>query len=197
MKSPERAGASLWPAMNVRSRSSLFILLGAVEIVLGLIAIIWPAVAAVSIAILLGILLLVQGGVALASAFAARGWRLFRRLLLSFVSGLAGVYLLAYPEEGVVGLTVALVIVLFVAGALALLAGLLGERNGVLIAGGLFDIVIGALVWAHLPSSASWAIGLLVGCFFLANGIETLSSGLDARRGERRASVGEQVMAGA
>ena len=50
MKSPERAGASLWPAMNVRSRSSLFILLGAVEIVLGLIAIIWPAVAAVSIA---------------------------------------------------------------------------------------------------------------------------------------------------
>ncbi len=179
------------------SRSTLFILLGGIEIVLGAIAIIWPAVAAVSIAILLGTLLLVQGGVALASAFAAHGWRLFRRLLLSFVSGLAGVYLLVYPEEGVVGLTIVLVIVLFSAGALAVAAGLIVERNGVLIAGGLFDIAIGALVWAHLPSSASWAIGLLVGCFFLANGIETLSSGLDARRDERRTRPGKQVMAGA
>lgn len=183
--------------MNKRSRSALFILLGGAEIVLGVIAIVWPAVAAVSIAILLGTLLLVQGGVALVAAFAARGWRLFRRLVVSFMSSLAGLYLLVYPEEGVVGLTVVLVIVLFVAGALALVAGLVGERNGVLIAGGLFDIVIGALVWAHLPSSASWAIGLLVGCFFLANGIETLSYGVDARRAERRARVGEQVMAGA
>jgi uncharacterized membrane protein HdeD (DUF308 family) len=179
------------------ARSTLFILLGAVEILLGLIAIVWPAVAAVSIAILLGTLLLVQGGVALVSAFAARGWRLFRRLLLSFVSGLAGVYLLAYPEEGVVGLTVVLVIVLFVAGALALAAGLIGERNGVLIAGGLFDIVIGALIWAHLPSSASWAIGLLVGCFFFANGIETMSFGVDVRRGSRQNRPRGEVMAGA
>ena len=197
MKSPESAGASLWPAMNLRSRSTLFILLGAVEIVLGLIAIVWPAVAAISIAILLGVLLLVQGGVALVSAFAAHGWRLFRRLLLSFVSGLAGVYLLAYPEEGVVGLTVVLVLVLFIAGALVLAAGLMGERSGVLIAGGLFDILIGALIWAHLPSSASWAIGLLVGLYFVASGIETMSFGLDVRREGRREGVGEGAMAGA
>jgi uncharacterized membrane protein HdeD (DUF308 family) len=183
--------------MNVRSRSALFILLGAVEIVLGLIAIIWPAVAAVSIAILLGTLLLVQGGVALVSAFAARGWRLFRRLLLSFVSGLAGVYLLAYPEEGVIGLTVVLVLVLFFAGAVALAAGLIGERSGALIAGGLFDILIGALIWAHLPSSASWAIGLLVGLYFLAGGAETMSFGLDVRKEGRRAGVTEGAIAGA
>jgi uncharacterized membrane protein HdeD (DUF308 family) len=197
VKSPELAAASLGTPMNMRSRSTLFILVGAVELVLGLIAIIWPAVAAVSIAILLGTLLLLQGGVALVSAFAARGWSLFRRLLLSFVSGLAGVYLLAYPEEGVVGLTVVLVLVLFAAGALALAAGLIGERQGVLIAGGLFDILIGALIWAHLPSSASWAIGLLVGLYFFASGIETMSFGLDVRREGRRGSVGEGAMAGA
>jgi uncharacterized membrane protein HdeD (DUF308 family) len=179
------------------ARSTLLILLGAVEILLGLIAIVWPAVAAVSIAILLGALLLVQGGVALVSAFAARGWGLFRRLLLSVVSGFAGVYLLAYPEEGVVGLTAVLVIVLFAAGAIALVAGLSGERNGVLIAGGLFDIVIGALIWAHLPSSASWAIGLLVGCFFFANGIDTISFGVDVRRGSRQNRLKGQVLAGA
>jgi uncharacterized membrane protein HdeD (DUF308 family) len=183
--------------MNAGTRSTLFIILGAVELVLGLIAIIWPAVAAVSIAILLGTLLLVQGGVALVTAFTARGWRMFRRLLLSIVSGLAGFYLLVYPEEGVVGLTIMLVIVLFVAGALALAAGLLGERNGVLIAGGLFDILIGALVWAHLPSSASWAIGLLVGFYFFATGIETISFGVDVRRTRGQASVREGAMAGA
>lgn len=169
------------------------------EIVIGVIAIVWPAAAAVSIAILLGTLLLVEGGVALVSAFAARGWQLLGRLLWSIVSGLAGIYLLAYPDEGVVGLTALLVIVMFVAGVVFLAAGLLGDENrGLLLAVGALDVIVGALVWAELPSSATWAIGLLVGFHFLARGIELTTFGLDLRRKAKRGTgIGETAMGSA
>lgn len=155
---------------NPRS-AALILGVGAVEIVIGVISIVWPAAAAVSIAIFLGILLLVEGGVALVGAFAARGWQLLGRLLWSIVSGLAGIYLLAYPDERVVGLTALLVIVMFIAGFALLATGLLGDENrGLLLVVGGLDIIVGALIWAGLPSSADWAIGLLVGIDLLFAG---------------------------
>jgi uncharacterized membrane protein HdeD (DUF308 family) len=189
----------LAPAEQSSPRSAgLLIGVGAVKIAVGLIAIVWPAVAAVSLAILLGCLLLIEGGVALVGAYAARGWQLLGRLVWSVVSGLAGVYLIVYPDEGVIGLTAALVIVMFVAGAAMLAAGLLGDENrGLLIAVGAVDIVAGALIWANLPSSAGWAIGLLVGCHFLASGIETTSFGLDLRRRTKQGPrIGGQATVG-
>lgn len=177
----------------MRSRPGWVLVAGLVEIVLGLIAILWPAVASVSVAILLGILLLISGGVALVAAFAARGWHLFGRLLWSFVSGLGGLYLLVFPDEGLVGLTALLVIVMFLTGTAFVALALFGGGNrGVLLAVGAIDILVGAFVWAELPSSASWAIGLLVGFHLLARGIETTTFGLTLRReSTRRASTGE------
>ena len=193
---PHSLGAGLSGPRRDASRSAaLLIALGAVEIVLGVIAIVWPAVAAVSIAILLGTLFLIEGGVALVSAFAARGWHLLGRLVWSFVSGLAGIYLIAYPEGGVVGLTVVLVIVLFIAGVLLVGTGLLGDENrGVMLAAGAWNIAFGALIWANLPSSASWAIGLLVGLHFLVGGVRTASSGLEARREKRDPRIREEAL---
>jgi uncharacterized membrane protein HdeD (DUF308 family) len=169
---------------------------GLVEIVLGLIAILWPAVASVSVAILLGILLLISGGVALVGAFAARGWHFFGRLLWSFVSGLGGLYLLVFPDEGLVGLTALLVIVMFLTGSAFVALALFGGGNrGVLLAVGAIDIIVGAFVWAELPSSASWAIGLLVGFHLLARGIETMTFGLSLRRESTRgASTGQAAV---
>jgi uncharacterized membrane protein HdeD (DUF308 family) len=96
---PHSLGSGLSGPRRTGSRSAaLLVALGAAEIVLGLIAIVWPAVASVSIAILLGCLFLVEGGVALVGAFTARGWQLLGRLVWSFVSGLAGIYVIANPE---------------------------------------------------------------------------------------------------
>lgn len=184
---PHPLGAGLSGSRRDASRSAaLLIALGAVEIVLGVIAIVWPAVASVSIAILLGTLFLIEGGVALVSAFAARGWHLLGRLVWSFVSGLAGIYLIADPEGGVVGLTVVLVIVLFISGVALVGTGVLGDQDrGLLLTVGALNIVCGGLIWANLPSSASWAIGLLVGLHFLAGGVRTAWSGIELRRETR------------
>ena len=168
---------------HVTSRPGWILAAGLVEIILGLISIVWPAVASVSIAILLGVLLLISGGVALVTASAARGWHLLGRLLWSFVSGLGGLYLLVYPEEGLVGLTAILVIVMFLAGTAFVGLALFGGGNrSLLLAAGAIDVLVGVLIWAELPSSASWAIGLLVGFHLLARGIETTTFGLTVRR---------------
>jgi uncharacterized membrane protein HdeD (DUF308 family) len=193
---PHSLGAGLSGPLRAGSRSTaLLIALGGVEIALGLIAIVWPAVASVSIAILLGCLFFVEAGVVLVSAFFARGWQLLGRLVWSFVSGLAGIYLIAYPEGGVVGLTVILVILLFLAGVSLVGTGLLGDENrGLLMAVGALNIVFGALIWANLPSSASWAIGLLVGLHFLASGLRTAWSGLELRREKRGPGIREGAL---
>jgi uncharacterized membrane protein HdeD (DUF308 family) len=157
--------------------------LGAVELVLGLVAIVWPAVAGVSIAILLGSLLVAAGAVGVASAFAAAARHALLRLLLAGASLAAGVYLLVDPNRGLIGLTKLLVLLLFLSGAALLAAGVLGSENrAMLVAAGTFDVLLGGLVWAELPSSASWALGLLVGLHFLASGIQTTTAGLVLRR---------------
>jgi uncharacterized membrane protein HdeD (DUF308 family) len=154
-----------------------------VEIALGLVAIAWPTVASVSVAILLGILLLISGGVDFVTAFAARGWHLFAHLLWSFISGLGGLYVLVFLDEGLVGLTALLVIVMFLTGtALVALALFGGGNRALLLAAGAIDVLVGVFIWAELPSSASWAIGLLVGFHLLARGIETTTFGLTVRR---------------
>jgi uncharacterized membrane protein HdeD (DUF308 family) len=85
---PHSLGAGLSGPGRAGSRSTaLLIALGGVEIAFGLIAIVWPAVASVSIAILLGCLFFVEGGVVLVSAFFARGWQVLGRLVWDFLAG--------------------------------------------------------------------------------------------------------------
>jgi uncharacterized membrane protein HdeD (DUF308 family) len=76
-----------------------------------------------------------------------------------------------------------LVIVMFLTGtALVALALFGGGNRASLLAAGAIDVLVGVFIWAELPSSASWAIGLLVGFHLLARGIETTTFGLTVRR---------------
>jgi uncharacterized membrane protein HdeD (DUF308 family) len=181
------------PNQDAARSAVVLLVVGAVEIVLGLIAIIWPAVAGVSIAILCGSLLLVAGVAGLCSALSSRGRHRIVHLLLGALALAAGVYLLVDPDEGLIGLTKLLAIVLLLGGVLLVAVALLSRENrGVLIAAGAVDVVLGVLIWAELPSSASWAIGLLVGVHFVGSGIRTTISGLDLRRQSSRNLGGAQ-----
>jgi uncharacterized membrane protein HdeD (DUF308 family) len=88
-------------------------------------------------------------------------------------------------------------------------AGLSGPRGAgprsaaLLVALGAAEIVLGliaivwpavALIWANLPSSASWAIGLLVGLHFLVAGVRTAWSGFELRREKRSPGIREGAL---
>jgi uncharacterized membrane protein HdeD (DUF308 family) len=148
---------------------------GVLALVLGLVAIAVPAVASVATAIFIGWILLFASALQAMDAFSVRHrGRMALRLLVALLTFAAGLYLLVAPLHGTFTLTVMLVI-WFVAVGIARVAFGLAEL-GVPGAGttafiGALDLVLGILIAEQLPSSADWAIGLLVGVDLIFSGV--------------------------
>jgi uncharacterized membrane protein HdeD (DUF308 family) len=156
-----------------RARTRL-IAVGWLALLAGVIAIAVPIAASVAIAIFIGWVLLATGVVTIVHTFSHPS------LLRGFdgiVSFLAGLYLVAFPLSGTVTLTFVLAVWFFASGLMSLVAAartrIAGER-ALMIFGGLLSIVLGALIAVELPSSAAWAIGLLVGINLIFWGIRAL-----------------------
>jgi uncharacterized membrane protein HdeD (DUF308 family) len=153
-------------------------------IVLGVFAILEPAVASVGVALLIG-WLFVFGGIAhLIAAFRGGGAKqVIWQVLIGVVYVIGGVYLLANPLMAVGTLTLLLASVLFVAGVLEIAAYFqIASASGWLLANGIVTLVLGGLIWFQWPSSSVWAIGLLVGVNLLLTGFTRLMLGGAGRR---------------
>src|SRR6478672_8041766 len=149
-----------------RSWKGLMIV-GVLAIVVGCIAILVPAVASVGTAIFIGWVLLIAGAFLVAAAFSAHSvGSLVVRMLWAILTVVVGVWLIVEPHNGTLTLTLVLGIYFLFMGltrtAIAFIAR--GEPNaGLLGLSGIAGVLIGILVLAKFPSSADWAIGLLVG----------------------------------
>jgi uncharacterized membrane protein HdeD (DUF308 family) len=165
----------------------LLLTVGIISAVLGLIAIIVPPLASVTITLLVGILLLV-GAVAYVAEAISRGTTGHRiwSFIVAIIYVIAGVWLIANPAEGTITLTWVLAIFFLVIGLFRIIAGI-GARGQVPNAGwtivnGVLAVAIAVLVIAELPSSAAWAIGLLVGIQLLFDGIMMITAGMAAKK---------------
>jgi len=165
----EIGGASLDPEVREglsRSWKALMIV-GVAAIVLGCIAILVPAVASVGTAIFIGWLLLFVGLVMVVAAFSAHSvGTLVLRLIWAILTVVVGIWLIVEPHNGTLTLTLVLGIYFLFMGltrtTIAFIAR--GEANaGLLGLSGIAGLLVGILILAKFPSSADWAIGLLVG----------------------------------
>jgi uncharacterized membrane protein HdeD (DUF308 family) len=151
-----------------------FITLGILLIILGVAAIAFPLLTTIAAKIALGWLFLIGGVVQIAHAFSTRQWsEFFFDLLVGLLYLIAGGWLALFPLTGIVTLTV-LLAALFI--AQGVLEGLMAFRMRP-AAGWLWMLIaaiaafaVGVLIIAHLPSSAAWAIGLLVGIKLIMSG---------------------------
>ena len=64
----------------------------------------------------------------------------------------------------------------------------LSGRWGWMLASGIVDLVLAAIIFAGLPGTAAWAIGLLVGINLLFGGISMIAMALHARASEPAAA---------
>ncbi len=158
----------------VREHHKWFLVLGIVWIILGSAAIILPNIASIAVELMVGWLLLFGGAAALIHAFRCKGWK---SAALSVISGLlylaAGIILLLFPLQGVLTLTLLLVVFFVVEGILRCVIAFQtrpAEGWGWLLAGGVATVVVGLLIWGGYPSSSAWAIGLLVGIQLIFSG---------------------------
>jgi len=152
---------------------------GILAIVAGIVAIAVPAAASVTIELFIGWLLLFSSGFQLVDAFAPprTPGRVLVRLTYAALFLIAGVYLLVAPLEGTFTLTVVLAAFLIAFGLVRLYAALRGrDEQGAALAAlsGAAGLVLGILIAVELPSSADWAIGLLVGVDLLFYGFSAV-----------------------
>ncbi len=168
-----------------------FLIEGILLVVLGLAAVIVPALASLAVTIFLGWLFLVSGVVGLAMTFWARQMPGFWWSLLSALLALgAGIVLLARPVQGALTLTIVVGAYFLAEGIFTIMYALahrreLSERWGWLLASGVVDLILAGLIIAGLPGSALWAIGLLVGIDMIFGGASLIGMALAARDADR------------
>ena len=148
---------------------------GIAMIVLGLAAMLLPVFATLGITLLIGVILLVAGFLKVVRSVQFRAWPGFR---WSLVGGLllaaGGLFFLAYPEKSAGLLTIILAVLFLLEGLWEVAFAMQFREVGVwkwILASGIASLVIALLLLLSWPSSAAWAIGLLVGINLLFTGV--------------------------
>ena len=152
---------------------------GVVGVIAGIVAVAVPAIASVTISIFVGWLLVVAGGVMISHAVGRRPLRVTLRVIEGIATLLVGAYIVIFPLTGTINLTFALAVWLFASGVLQIAAAV-RERGlpgpGLTAFSGVVSVVLGVLIAVSWPSSAAWAIGLLVGIDLVFWGIRVLAA---------------------
>jgi len=162
----------------LKKASGWFIGMAVVFILLGILAIVEPGVAGLAITILVGWVLIFGGGAHLVAAFSGGGaGRVIWQVLIGIVYIVGGIYFLTHPLLGLGSLTLLLAVIILMAAVFELIAYFRSRSeggSGWLLVNALITLLLGGLIWFHWPSSSVWAIGTLVGVNLLMTGISRL-----------------------
>jgi uncharacterized membrane protein HdeD (DUF308 family) len=155
--------------------------IGVVALLGGAAAILVPVIASVTIAIFTGWVLLLVGVTMVVHEIRMRGraHRSWLDVVTALITAVAGLCLLLFPLTGTLTLTFFLISWFIATGVMQLIAwwqtrGAPG--SGMFALNGVIGLVLGVLIAADLPSSAAWAIGLLVGVNLVFFGIRALTA---------------------
>jgi uncharacterized membrane protein HdeD (DUF308 family) len=163
------------PAAIVRRASAWSIAWGVLLIILGILAISSPLLAAVAVSLVIAWLIMFAGAVHVVLAFHThRAGSVIWKLLVGLAYVLLGAYLIAHPLLGVASLTLVLASLFLIEGILDIILFFrmrpLRGSSWVLM-DGIITLLLGLLIYIHWPSSSAWAIGTLVGVSMMISGV--------------------------
>jgi len=174
-------------ASAIHAHWRLFLCEGIVLILLGAAAIVLPVVATLAFTLIIGWLFLISGIVGLITTFWMRNAPGFWWALLSAAIALAaGIVLMLWPISGTLSLTLVLIAFFVVEGIATLMYAFehraqLSGRWAWMLASGIVDLILAGIIFAGLPETATWALGLLVGINMLFGGTAMIGMALAAR----------------
>jgi uncharacterized membrane protein HdeD (DUF308 family) len=173
---------------SVHRHWKLFLIEGILLVVLGVLAIVIPPIATLAVTIVFGWLLLFSGIIGLVTTFRMREAPGFWWSLFSAIIGTAaGLVLLLWPLTGVISLTLVLIVFFVIEGGVSIMYALDHKRElsgqwGWMLASGVVDLVLAAVILVGLPGTAAWALGLLVGINMVFGGSALVAMALHARQ---------------
>lgn len=165
----------------------LFLFHGVALIVLGVLAVAAPVVATIAVEIFVGWLFLIGGIVGLVAMFSAHDVPAFLwSLLTAALSVAVGVLLIWRPIAGVMSLTIALTAFFIAEGVFQSVTSIAYRRSmpgswAWMLASGVADLVLAALIIMGLPFSAAWVLGLIVGVNMITSGVAIIMVAFEGR----------------
>jgi uncharacterized membrane protein HdeD (DUF308 family) len=160
---------------EIQESTTWSIVLSVLMMVSGVLAVVIPPIAGLTVTLMFGWLLICSG--ALHLGFAFRGGRaatVLGEIALAVLYAAIGFYMLARPVAGLASLTLVIAAYLVVKG---LLEGAIAFKlrplpgTGWLLFDGILTVAIAAMITAAWPASSAWAVGVLVGVALFSSGL--------------------------
>jgi uncharacterized membrane protein HdeD (DUF308 family) len=163
---------------------------GIFMLIAGFLAMVAPFAAGLSVAVVVGVLLLVTGVTQVLLVFRAGSFgEGLMLVLLGVLSVVAGGFMVAQPVAALATLTLFLAGYFIACGILEVIAAF-GARPqsgwGLLLFGGIVSVLLGVMIWQQFPLSGVWAVGVLVGVKLIIAGWALIAIG-----GAAKAAVAE------
>ncbi len=159
---------------TVKRYSMWYLIQGIVLVAAGILAIIYPVFSSVAVVILLGWLLIISGIAQGISLLGARHVPHFWLQLVSVILALLiGFLFLRDPAQGLLTVTLLLIVFFMIEGISKVVFSLTIRpfpNWGWLLASGLVGILLSLILWASLPVTALWLVGLLLGIQLISVG---------------------------
>ena len=159
---------------TVKKYAIWYLIQGVLLVLGGVLAVIYPAISSTAVVVLLGWVLIVSGivqGISLIGA--SRVPHFWLQLISVALALLVGSLLLRDPGQGLLTITVVLIVFLMMQGMSKVVFALTIRpfpNWGWVLASGVLGIVLSGALWASLPTTAVWLIGLLVGIDLIGEG---------------------------
>ena len=163
--------------------ATTMIIAGALALIAGIVALIFPLPASLAVTVLVGWSLLIASALGLYAALAdklmpSRGWAVFFNLLELAI----GVWILANPLAGMVSLTIMVGAMMFASGVVRILVSRSYRANGSLfwtmLLSGVVSLALGLYVLFALPAASLVLLGLLVAFELIVIGAMLVALGL-------------------
>ncbi len=165
--------------------SGFSIVLSALLIICGFLAILLPVQMSFGVVIVVSWLLIIGGIVQFVHAFRTEVGHKAWKAAIAILYVITGLYLRVNLGVGVATLTLVLIVFFVAQGFTDIFAYLATRKSGVsgwLLIDGVITLLLGLMIWRHWPSSALWVIGALVGINMISTGVTRLILTFTVRR---------------
>jgi uncharacterized membrane protein HdeD (DUF308 family) len=173
-------------AHAVKKDSTMLLILGVLTVILGIFAMMAPGMAGITVAVMIGFLLLIAGVARGIFAFKAQSWgKGIVAFLLGLLTLIVGVYMVMNPGVALASLALFLAAFFIVDGIFEIIEAFQLKPIdgwGWMLFGGIVSILLGFMIWRQWPISGLWAIGILVGVKLIFSGMAMTMLGWMGRK---------------
>ncbi|MGD2139053.1 MAG: DUF308 domain-containing protein [Burkholderiales bacterium] len=167
---------------EIKKHAGLTILMGVIVLIMGFLAIGSPLLAGLSVALAVGILLLIGGIGQL--VFAIKGKTGAVSVIVGLLTVLVGGYMVVNVDVALVSLTLFLAAYFIVSGIFEAMLSFQAKPAagwGWALFSGIVSLLLGIMIWSQYPVSGVWAIGILFGVRMIFAGWTLIMIGSAAR----------------